>query len=204
MTVTGTPIPGKPQCSDGFDNDADGKTDHPADPGCDNPNDTNEVDGAPNPSPSPSPTTPRTACADGLDNDGDGKVDFPKDPGCTSASDGSEADGGGGGGGGKRFVGSRVSIRHAFTPTHRFFGRVSSSLARCERGRRVIVRKVTPGSDQFISKDRTNRRGRWSDLHVAGGSGRYYAVVRPKSFTNNNGRQVVCERDTSRKINVTS
>lgn len=36
-----------PQCSDGVDNDSDGKTDHPDDPGCDSPSDDNETDTPP-------------------------------------------------------------------------------------------------------------------------------------------------------------
>src|SRR5205085_508797 len=102
------------QCSDGLENDADGKTDQ-ADPGChtdgnaansgaydpsdddetnppqparsdghDNDTDTN-VDQA-----DPEADTP-PACADGLDNDGDGKTDYDGgDPGCTAPGDDSE------------------------------------------------------------------------------------------------------------------
>jgi hypothetical protein len=43
---TGQPTPLNPACSDGFDNDADGKTDHPDDPGCTDPIDTDETDPA--------------------------------------------------------------------------------------------------------------------------------------------------------------
>ena len=80
----------KAQCSDGTDNDGDGKIDFPADPGCSGPTDDDEADN-------------KTECNDGVDNDGDGKIDFPADPGCSSARDNSEADSGnkGGGGGGK-------------------------------------------------------------------------------------------------------
>ncbi|HWC27498.1 MAG TPA: hypothetical protein VG474_13000, partial [Solirubrobacteraceae bacterium] len=41
------------QCSDGIDNDLDGKTDFPADPGCRNRQDNNETDPAPPPPPPP-------------------------------------------------------------------------------------------------------------------------------------------------------
>lgn len=63
-----------PQCSDGLDNDGDGFTDFPADPGCLSPTDNNEAD----------------PCNDGIDNDGDGFIDFGSDPGCSSATDSSE------------------------------------------------------------------------------------------------------------------
>lgn len=39
--------PTTPACSDGTDNDSDGKTDFPADPGCTDANDTDETDSAP-------------------------------------------------------------------------------------------------------------------------------------------------------------
>lgn len=70
-------------CGDGLDNDADGKVDYPADPGCTATTDTDEAD----------PSAPPPAvCADGIDNDADSKVDYPADPGCTSGTDTDEAD----------------------------------------------------------------------------------------------------------------
>ena len=69
-----------PQCSDEIDNDDDGQTDHPNDPGCASPADDSEA---------PDPVLP--ACSDGADNEGDGRTDFPADPGCSSALDDDEA-----------------------------------------------------------------------------------------------------------------
>jgi hypothetical protein len=46
-TTAGPPPP--PACSDGTDNDADGKIDYPADPGCTGPADTDEADSGPGP-----------------------------------------------------------------------------------------------------------------------------------------------------------
>jgi hypothetical protein len=62
-------------CSDEADNDADGQTDYPSDPGCTSATDNSEV----NPQ-----------CNDGIDNDNDGVTDHPSDPGCTSLADNSE------------------------------------------------------------------------------------------------------------------
>ena len=62
------------QCSDGVDNDGDGKIDFPADPGCTSAGDNSEG----------------TQCSDGVDNDGDGKVDYPTDPGCSGPNDNNE------------------------------------------------------------------------------------------------------------------
>ncbi|MFH1409882.1 MAG: hypothetical protein ABIH34_08285 [Nanoarchaeota archaeon] len=63
-------------CRDGVDNDGDGFTDYPADPGCSSKNDDSELNLA-------------IACDDGTDNDGDGYADM-NDPGCSSPSDTSE------------------------------------------------------------------------------------------------------------------
>jgi hypothetical protein len=70
-----------PSCSDGADNDGDGLTDHPADPGCSSPNSNLE--------------SPQ--CDDDVDNDGDGTIDYDggpgpgtPDPNCHSAADNRE------------------------------------------------------------------------------------------------------------------
>ncbi|MGQ0697292.1 MAG: outer membrane beta-barrel protein, partial [Panacagrimonas sp.] len=65
-------------CSDGLDNDVDGLTDFPADPGCSSADDEDETD--------------PPQCSDGKDNDGDGLIDFPADKGCTGADDNDEVD----------------------------------------------------------------------------------------------------------------
>lgn len=67
-----------PLCDDGVDNDGDGLTDHPDDPGCATAADESETD-------------PLRPCDDGLDNDGDGRTDFPADPGCLSIGDPNES-----------------------------------------------------------------------------------------------------------------
>jgi hypothetical protein len=69
------------QCGNNVDDDHDGKTDFPAEPGCTSAADNNEAD----------PANAR-ACSDGMDNDGDGKTDYPAEPGCASAADNNEAD----------------------------------------------------------------------------------------------------------------
>jgi hypothetical protein len=75
-----------PMCSDEFDNDGDGKIDHPLEPGCSSPADNDETDTC------PGANEPECAqCSDGIDNDGDGKTDFPTDTSCKAAGDSSEA-----------------------------------------------------------------------------------------------------------------
>ncbi len=96
------------QCSDGLDNDGDGLTDFPADPGCTSPTDNKELDdvhqcsdGLDNNSANGTdwPADPSCdgpdddtedgvpACSDGVNNDGDGATDYPADSDCTSAAD---------------------------------------------------------------------------------------------------------------------
>jgi hypothetical protein len=97
-----------PPCSDGRDNDSDGKTDFGQDPGCSSPGDMtereascsdgrdNDSDGKTDFGQDPDCSSPqdwiekRLACSDRVDNDGDGKTDFGQDPGCASAVDLSE------------------------------------------------------------------------------------------------------------------
>jgi len=101
-----------PVCSDGIDNDGDGLTDFPADPGCSSPLDGTEEDpvtpqcsdGIDNDtdgdtdwpadlscsSPWDNDETGPPECSDGIDNDGDGLVDWPADPGCADANDANE------------------------------------------------------------------------------------------------------------------
>lgn len=65
-----------PVCSDGIDNDGDGKIDYPADPDCTDPSDNDE-----------SHPAVSFQCSDGIDNDGDGAVDYPADSGCRGPGD---------------------------------------------------------------------------------------------------------------------
>lgn len=81
-----TAAPVLPQCSDGVDNDGDGRIDFPSDPGCDGAQDDDEFN-----SPSPPPPPPPPQCSDGRDNDGDGRTDFPADLGCDDTHDNDES-----------------------------------------------------------------------------------------------------------------
>jgi hypothetical protein len=59
-----------PACSDGVDQDGDGRFDFPQDPGC----------------ASAAAAFEDPACDNGADDDGDGLADFPDDPGCGLAA----------------------------------------------------------------------------------------------------------------------
>jgi hypothetical protein len=60
-------------CSNALDDDGDGLTDFPDDPGCQSSADSSE-------------RAPALVCDDGVDADGDGFTDHPADPGCGSPS----------------------------------------------------------------------------------------------------------------------
>lgn len=75
-------------CNNGVDDDGDGYTDYPNDPGCVDINDNDEIDSCdPVNNPAACP-----ACFNGADDDTDGLTDFPNDPGCASAADTNEID----------------------------------------------------------------------------------------------------------------
>lgn len=80
VLVTQTTPPA--QCNDSIDNDGDGLTDYPSDPGCTSDADDDESNSTGGGSPS--------VCSDHLDNDGDGLTDYPSDPGCATPGDSSE------------------------------------------------------------------------------------------------------------------
>jgi len=102
------PVAGTSRCSDGLDNDNDGKTDYPDDPGCASAVDPVEKgscqDGVDNDNDGTIDypddlgcdalydPAEKAACSDGLDNDDDGAIDYPQDTGCSSASDPAERD----------------------------------------------------------------------------------------------------------------
>lgn len=107
---TPSPTPNKPQCSNGKDDDRDGRTDFPADKGCLSRTDRSESPDPspppppppppPNPAPAPAPPPPSPvpttlptppACNDGQDNDDDGRPDYPLDRGCSSPLDDNES-----------------------------------------------------------------------------------------------------------------
>ena len=71
----------QPICSDGIDNDGDGLTDYPNDPGCSSAKDDTETNSS------------GPDCDNGKDDDGDGQIDYPADSGCTDPTDDDERNG---------------------------------------------------------------------------------------------------------------
>jgi hypothetical protein len=68
----------EPVCTDNRDDDEDGLTDFPLDPGCSSEDDATEDDDCPD-----GPGCPD--CANGVDDDGDLLIDYPADTDCASA-----------------------------------------------------------------------------------------------------------------------
>ena len=67
----------QPECNDGLDDDGDGFTDFPNDPGCANALDSDE-------------RGPDFLCDNGIDDDLDTFIDFPADDGCLTPTDQTE------------------------------------------------------------------------------------------------------------------
>jgi hypothetical protein len=74
---------GNLQCNNGMDDDGDGDTDFPNDPGCATNVDDDELDDCPS-----GPMCP--ACSNTLDDDMDGQIDYPMDTDCTFAGGAAE------------------------------------------------------------------------------------------------------------------
>jgi hypothetical protein len=71
------------QCGDGMDNNGNGKTDYPADPGCQSTSDDTETTVCPGAS--------CPVCSNGADDDMDGLTDYPTDTSCIAASGNNES-----------------------------------------------------------------------------------------------------------------
>ena len=128
--------------------------------------------GSPGPSPSsPSPTP--TDTGGGLPT----VPTLPPLPGQTSTTSSPTPTNSTPGGGGSQETiecDSNISIRFA-ARTDTFRGGVTSDENVCERGRRVLLKRVKRGPDQTVGRTTTNRSGRWSIDKNRVRRGRYYA-----------------------------
>jgi hypothetical protein len=182
-------VPVKAQCEDGIDNDTDGKTDFSAspsagDPGCSSASDNDESDDPP-------------VCSDAKDNDNDGKIDT-EDPGCENDPLGTaeEPD---------PVPPPKIEPTQVSAPTHGspFTGTVDSDKAKCEKKRKVTIKKVRKGKDRKIGSDRTNRFGIYRVGHNRPhGDGRFYAKAKKKEFVNKAGRTVICKAGRSPSVKI--
>lgn len=92
---------------------------------------------------------------------------------------------------------SKVTIDHN---TAGFHGAVNSA-RKCERQRKVLVKKVRKGPDMVVGRDRTSKTGRWFEPSENTPRGRYYAKVLKRVFTQNE-TQVTCRGDRSDVVRV--
>ena len=81
----------------------------------------------------------------------------------------------------------------------KFKGKVKSKKAKCERRRKVTVKRVQPGPDQVIGVDRSDGSGRWKVV-VAGSapSGQYFAVAKKRTLKSG----AVCKKGKSDTVAV--
>jgi hypothetical protein len=89
---------------------------------------------------------------------------------------------------GKPRVESRIGIRGKFR------GKVRSPRNACERRRTVVLKKVRPGRDRTVGRDRTNLRGVWR-INKPNATGRFYARVQRQEK-----RRVICLADRSKIV----
>lgn len=80
-----------------------------------------------------------------------------------------------------------------------FKGRVRSDSRRCETGRRIVLKKVKPGKDATVGRDRTDGDGRWK-IPKRKPEGRYYAKAKRKQYDGGDNRTIVCKAARSRTI----
>ena len=183
-------------CGDAIDNDGDGLTDYPDDPGCLDATDNDETD----------PPPPPTECSDGLDNDGDGATDFPEDPSCDSPDDIRE---------GYACpsaysddtvqywscLGSAVTIRYN-SDRDAFGGVYAIARRECAVDAEVILKQRRPGKDRALASVLTSRRGTWRVPMGGPVRGRFYALAVGRGFQVRSGAEVWCPGDRSVTIRV--
>lgn len=74
--------------------------------------------------------------------------------------------------------------------------------AGCEADRSVVIKKVRPGRDRTVASTRTDDGGDWSTEKADYRSGAYYAKVRRKVMTNDDGSKTICRPDRSERMRV--
>ncbi|MDQ4144791.1 MAG: hypothetical protein M3198_13825 [Actinomycetota bacterium] len=85
-------------------------------------------------------------------------------------------------GGGAARVESAVTIIYS-QRANAFRGTVSSAEDRCERDRKVLVKKVRKGTNRLVASDLTGSQGRWRTGGFPSPRGRFYAVAKRKEIT---------------------
>jgi hypothetical protein len=128
-----------------------------------------------------SPSHPPAECSDGVDNDGDGEIDL-NDRDCRSADDPSEAP----------LTQTSVTLRYKRRPPRGFTGQVGTGYARCQRGRRVVIRRTDHG---IVGRDRTDGDGNFF-VPFPPRRGFYQARVLERTVTIN-GEPFTCSADRS-------
>ena len=90
--------------------------------------------------------------------------------------------------------GGANKVASAITIARRFKGRVKSAVGKCERRRKVVLKKVRKGRDKTVGRDRSNRSGRYR-IRKSDAKGRYYTKVKKARKSS-----VVCLGDKSKTV----
>ena len=142
------------------------------------------------------PTPDNFECNDGVDNDGDGNIDFPDDSDCQNPEDDSERDLGG------RFNTSLTFRYDRNGDPPAFKGAVVSDRNECTQNRLVKIKRVKPGRDATVAKDRSNAKGNYVAVKEHIRRGKYYARTAQVTKTSDGGATLVCvgARSTTVKL----
>jgi hypothetical protein len=133
---------------------------------------------------------PRVQCDDGVDNDADGLTDL-QDPGCSSSADDDETDPQQD----KRGpTGVTITYRQG---SHAFKGTVTNPYRRCRVNRPVVLKRVRPGTDWTVGRDRTDQFGNYKITKRRVGGKSFYVKAKPTSFTNGTGGTTFCSKGRS-------
>lgn len=83
----------------------------------------------------------------------------------------------------------------------RFSGTVRSSVAACEKDRKIRLKRVVPGKDDSAGKDASAVDGSWS-VKVRGAHGIYYAIAKSMTLFTAGGDEVDCLKGRSKNRQV--
>ena len=83
-----------------------------------------------------------------------------------------------------------------------FSGRVSSEKVRCERHRRVTVRRRLAGPDQLVGTAITDRDGHWEVQQDGTPTGTYFAKAKRKFLERTSNHKHICKPDISDDLTV--
>lgn len=182
-----SPVRASVPCNDGVDNEGDGLTDYPEDPGCQALTDDTEYN-------------PFVECDDQDDNDADGQTDYPVDPDCTSRDDDYESDADPA----CAFNGTNCDgLIIEYRAKKSVLAGAIGDYEECMRGRPILIkRRQRDGRAPIMRLTEAFDDGRWRTSVPARWSGRFFAVAPRWDFYTDDGRTGTCTRRESATIRI--